>query len=128
MTHRSPQLGDTALQRARSVAIAYRTHLHTANPRVCDALDEAAVAAGETWVVPRTVTVALDDLLSTAAAAELAGVQPATIRQWRTRGYVDRHGRRSRLEPKTTDRRGWPLFLAADILEAAAATRQKRLH
>lgn len=121
-----PHLGDTALQRARGIAVAYRTHLHTANPTVCDALDDAARAAGEGWVIPRTVTVNLDDLIGTAAAAELAGVEQGTIRQWRKRGYVDRHGHSRKLEPKTRDHRGWPLFLAAEILEVAAATRRRR--
>lgn len=120
-------LGDTDLQRARRVARAYRTHLRTANPQACAALDDAVVAAGEGWwLVEHEITVDPDDLVGTAAAAELANVGQGTIRQWRKRGYVDRHGQHRRLEPATRDHRGWPLFRAADILEIAAATRRKR--
>jgi hypothetical protein len=121
------QLGDTELQRARGVARAYRQHLRTANPRVCTALDDAVVAAGEGWwLVEQEITIEPDDLVSTAGAAELASVGQGTIRQWRKRGFVDRHGHHRRLEPKTRDHRGWPMFLAADILEIAAATRRRR--
>lgn len=120
-------LGDTDLQRARGVARAYRQHLRTANRVLADALDDAVVAAGEGWwLVEHEITVEPDDLVSTAAAAELANVGQGTIRQWRKRGYMDRHGQHQRLEPKTRDHRGWPLFLAADILEIAAATRRRR--
>lgn len=121
------QLGDTDLQRARGIARAYRQHLKTANPDVCVALDDAVTAAGEGWwLVEHEITVEPDDLVSTAGAAELANVGQGTIRQWRKRGYMDRHGAHRRLEPKTRDHRGWPLFLASDILEIAAVTRRRR--
>lgn len=121
------QLGDTDLQRARGIARAFRQHLRTANPEIAHTLDDAVVAAGEGWwLVEHEITVEPDDLVSTAAAAELANVGQGTIRQWRKRGYVDRHGQSRRLQPKTRDHRGWPLFLAADILEIAATTRRRR--
>lgn len=120
-------LGDTALQRARSIARAYRQHLRTTNPAVCAALDDAVTAAGEAWwLVEHEITIEPDELLSTAEAAKLANVGQGTIRQWRKRGYIDRHGQHRHLEPKGRDHRGWPLFLAADILEITAATRRKR--
>ena len=121
------QLGDTDLQRARGIARAYRTHLRAVNRQAADLVDDAARAAGEDWwLIEHEVTVERDDLISTAAAAQLANVSMATIRQWRKRGYLDRHGHHRRLALKRRDHRGWPLFLAADILEVAAATRRKR--
>jgi hypothetical protein len=121
------QLGDTDLQRARGIARAYRTHLRTANPPLAAALDDAVEAAGEGWwLVEHEVTVEPDDLVGTSAAAQLANVGQGTIRQWRKRGYLDRHGHHRRLEFKRRDHRGWPLFLASDILEIAAATRRRR--
>lgn len=122
-----PELGNTPLRRARSIARAYRQHLKTANPDVCQALDDAADAAGEAWwLVEQLIHVSPDDMVGTTAAAELASVRPATVRQWRKRGFIDRHGGRRRLEPKSRDHRGWPLFLVADILEAATACRRSR--
>lgn len=128
MTGRTmPHLGDTALQRARSIARAYRQHLRTANRPAADAVDDAVEAAGEGWwIVEHEVTVEPDDLVGTAAAAQLANVNIGTVRQWRKRGYVDRHGHRRWLQPRRRDHRGWPLFLAADVLEVAAATRRHR--
>lgn len=120
-------LGDTELQRARRVAIAYRQHLRTANPGAAAALDDAVTAAGEGWwLVEQEVTVDPDDLLSTADAAQLASVRPGTVRQWRKRGFYDQYGHHRRLTPAGHDRRGWPQFRAADILAAAAATRHRR--
>jgi hypothetical protein len=120
-----PHPGDTALQRARRIALAYRQHLRVANRTLADALDEAAVAYGETWVAEEVVTVGPDEKVSTAAAAALAGVTAETVRQWRKRGYMA-NGVRVWLARAGLDERGWPLFRAADVLAAAAATRQTR--
>jgi hypothetical protein len=121
-------LGDTDLQRARRIAQAYRQHLRAVGRPLADQVDEAAVAAGEGWwLVEHEVTVEADDLLSTAQAAELANVGLGTIRQWRKRGYVDDRGQRCHLAPAKHDRRGWPLFLAEDVLTIAAVTRRRRV-
>lgn len=122
-----PYDGDTPLQRARRIALAYREHLKTANPEVCRALDDMAAQFGETWVLEHLVTTPPDALLTTAESAELAGVDVETIRQWRKRGYVGRDGQRRHLNPSSVNDQGWPLFLAAEVLEIAAATRRKRL-
>jgi hypothetical protein len=121
-----PHPGDTELQRARRIAIAYRTHLHTANPTVCDALDDMARTFGEGWVCGQPVTTPDDALVTTADAAELAAVQPETIHKWRRRGIVV-DGARLVLEARGLNERGWPLFRASEVLEFAAATRRKRL-
>ncbi|MFI6296830.1 helix-turn-helix domain-containing protein [Nonomuraea sp. NPDC050790] len=53
--------------------------------------------------------------LTTAGAAELAGVQPATIRKWVEREHLAPIGR---------DRRGHMLFTQVAVAEAEAKTRE----
>lgn len=123
-----PYAGDTPLQRARRLAIAYRQHLRTTNPELCAALDEAARSYGEGWVCESLLTTPDDELLTTAQAAELAGVDIETVRQWRKRGYVSRSGQREHLQVRGLSERGWPMFLAAEVREVAETTRRRRLH
>lgn len=125
---RWPFDGDTPLQRARRLALAYRQHLRTANPEMCDALDDAARAYGETWVCEQPVTVSPDQMLTTPEAAELAGVGQETIHKWRRRGILSADGGRRYLETRGLSERGWPMFKAAQVLEFAAETRRRRLH
>jgi len=47
-----------------------------------------------------------DMLLTTAQAAEVAGVKIGRIRQWNNRGHLERAG---------LDERGWPLYRALDV-------------
>ncbi len=56
------------------------------------------------------------DELTTAQAAELAGVRPDLIRQWKARGY---------LSPCSVDRQGRPRFLGIDVAKAEHRTRVK---
>lgn len=123
-----PHEGDTPLQRARRIALAYRQHLKTANPQLCDAVDDMAAGFGETWMLERLLTVEAEHLVTTVEAAELAGVDAETIRQWRKRGYVARSGIRQKLEKRGLNAKGWPLFRAADVLEIAATTRARRMN
>lgn len=53
-------------------------------------------------------------MLSTAESARLAGVSPATIRQWRARGWLERQG---------IDERGYPLHSAEAVRAAEARVR-----
>lgn len=47
-----------------------------------------------------------DMLLTTAEAAEVAGVKIERVRQWNRRGHLERAG---------LDQRGWPLYRALDV-------------
>ncbi len=119
--------GDTDLMKARRLTWAYRNLAKLANPDGCRALDEAATTYGQGWVCEQPITVPDDQMLTTAQAAELAGVEVETVRQWRKRGYISRTGQRAHLQVKGLSERGWPMFLASDVLEVAATTRQTRL-
>ncbi|MFG3180068.1 MerR family transcriptional regulator [[Kitasatospora] papulosa] len=55
--------------------------------------------------------------LTAREAALLAGVQPATIRDWRRRGLI---------EPTRGSTPHRPLYLAADVLEAVKAPKTTR--
>lgn len=54
-------------------------------------------------------------LLTTAQAADLAGVSTATVRQWASRGHLTAHGR---------DDHGRALYLLIDVAKAEHATRK----
>lgn len=56
------------------------------------------------------------DLISVSDAATLAGVDAATIRQWKKRGH---------LEPSGADEFGRPMFTGIAVLRAEAKTRHR---
>lgn len=56
-----------------------------------------------------------DDLIDYSYAATLAGVNEATVRQWKRRGH---------LHPAGMDEFGRPLFTGIDVLRAEAKTRR----
>lgn len=58
----------------------------------------------------------MDDLLTTRQAADLAFRKPGTIAAWVTRGLLPVADR---------DRRGWPLFLARDVMAAERTARER---
>lgn len=60
----------------------------------------------------------LDDLVTTNDAASHVGVDAATIRQWKSRGY---------LKPSGLDDRNRPLYRLIDVLRAARDTRQRAI-
>jgi uncharacterized protein YjcR len=60
-----------------------------------------------------------DGMLSTAQSAQLVGVSPATIRSWRTRGWLERQG---------LDERGWPLHTREAVRAADRQVRQNGLN
>ena len=59
-----------------------------------------------------------DGFLTTRDAARLAGVSPVTIRQWRSRGWLDRQG---------LDERGYPLHTPAAVRAAELKVRENGL-
>jgi hypothetical protein len=59
-----------------------------------------------------------DGLLSTAQSAQLVGVEPATIRSWRHRGWLARQG---------LDERGYPLHTRAAVRAAEKLVRENGL-
>lgn len=74
-----PNDDDTALDRRTLIAWSYRALAFEVAPERCTALDEAAKALGEHWVVPGEEP---DEYVSDAQAAALFGVAEATVRWW----------------------------------------------
>lgn len=83
-----PYPGDSPVAKARRVAHAYRARLEDAQPDWAAQLDQRFVSWGERWVVPHLALFDLDDWLTPAEAAELGGVDTATVRMWRARGRL----------------------------------------
>ena len=111
---RWPFPGDTPLVRARKVAQMYRARLRALSTDACDDADNAAVGFGETWVVPRVLTVNEDDWLSPADAADYLCVGIARIRGLRLS---------DRLPGRKVD--GEWQYRVADLLALQAATRRR---
>ncbi|HEY2763362.1 MAG TPA: hypothetical protein VGJ13_05030 [Pseudonocardiaceae bacterium] len=80
-----PNPGDDALTRRTLVFWSYRAALLKAAPEECAALDKAAVALGEAWVVPHPDP---GEYVSDEEAAALFGVQPATVRWWASAPHI----------------------------------------
>ena len=121
-----PHAGDNAVTRARRVAQAYRERLREVAPDACAGMDDRMRQLGQTWIVPEKLAHELDDLVTTAVAAELAGVEQRTVHAWRRRGYLSDSGQRRYLVATGQDARGWPLFRVGDVLKVAATTRRRR--
>jgi hypothetical protein len=117
---------DTPVTIARKVAVSYRTHLRAANPTACGRVDDAMRGFGQLWIVSSVVTTDADSMVTTADAAELAGVTVETVRQWRKRGYLDHDGQRQYLQVRGLDDHDWPMFNAGEVLAIVAATRSRR--
>lgn len=83
-----PFPGDAPVTVARKIAAAYRQALHLHAPEVGAELDRTMVDWGQTWVVPRVRRFDLDDWIGVADAADIAGVRPDTIGDWRRRDRV----------------------------------------
>lgn len=120
-----PWPGDTALTIARRVAVAYRTHLHAANPAVCDALDAAMRDYGQHWVLP-TPVVDGDGMgaVTTREAAARAGVSVDVIRQWACTPHPDDPTRA--LLPRFRRAGRERTYLIADVDTAAALVATRR--
>lgn len=119
---RWPHPTDTALDRARKVALMYRAALGTCSPAMRDQCDATAAGFGETWMLDRPQLVDPDQALTTAQAAELVHVQPHTIRQWACRDHPDQPGQPLLPRFKRVGRER--TYLARDVLAAAVAVRR----
>jgi DNA-binding transcriptional MerR regulator len=60
----------------------------------------------------------LDQLVSTVEAANIVGVEPTTIRQWKTRHI---------LEPSGLDKYKRPLYRLLDVMQAEQKTRRSMI-
>ena len=110
---RWPDPGDSAIDRARAIAYSYRVALIEVAPGRAEVLDSAAVALGELWVVPQLASVAPGELVSTAMASGLLGVDPATLRSWSSRPHI----------PVSRRQGGWDL---EELVAYQASQRQRR--
>lgn len=73
------------MERARQVCIEYRLHLFKLDPDLCNVIDEAAIAVGETWVRPEIAREMEDDEVTVARAAEIVGRSVAWVYKWISR-------------------------------------------
>jgi hypothetical protein len=89
VSSRWPFPGDSPTDRARQVAIQYRTALEQAAPAACHAIDQAALWVGETWVLPGYAVETEDDLVTVARAAELVGMSRRWVYLKVTRAAAD---------------------------------------
>ena len=79
---RWPFPGDLPVDRARLVALQYRELLWRLDPLACAAVDEAAVLAGENWVLREWAIEDEDDFVSVSRAAELVGRSTRWVYNW----------------------------------------------
>lgn len=82
VVNRWPFPGDLPVDRARLVALQYRELLWKLDPVTCAVVDEAAVLAGESWVLREWAIETEDDYVSVARAAELVGRSTRWVYAW----------------------------------------------
>ena len=82
--------GDTREQRARRIAWAYRRQLESSDLSACRALDQVMYEVGEFWVADKR-PLDPDELLAAPDMASLLAIQPHDLRNWASRGYINRY-------------------------------------
>jgi len=88
VTNAWPYPGEGQIVRARRVAAAYRQALWDIDAEACAEVDSLMLSFGQNWVAPRVVQYEPERWLSARDAAELAAVEMAQLRQWRSRGLL----------------------------------------
>lgn len=73
---------DSPSDRARAVALQYRQALWSTRPDLCAVIDQAAVWAGEHWVLNEWAVETEDDLVTVPRAAELVGRSTRWVYHW----------------------------------------------
>ncbi|MCX5066637.1 hypothetical protein OOJ91_12185 [Micromonospora lupini] len=121
---RWPNHLDNPTHRARAVARMYRAHLRAARPDLCDQADGTARRFGETWPLEREELIEPEQELTTAEAAALVNVPPATIRKWACLDHPERPG--EKLLPRFKKRGRETVYLAGKVLEAVAVLRRAK--
>lgn len=107
---------DTLLERARRIALSYRSALLSIDPEHCRRLDDRAVELGQSWVRPLVSEVTdLDERLTADQIGELFTINPRTVRMWGYRGHIDVLGEG-----------GKPLYRLGDVIDYLAKARQAR--
>lgn len=77
-----PFPGDLPVDRARQVALQYRKALWETRPDLCATIDQAAVWAGEHWVISEWAVETGEDWVLIARAAELVGRSKRWVWAW----------------------------------------------
>ncbi len=123
--NRWPFPDDSPVQRARHIAIMYRTRLRAVDRAAADDCDATARQFGETWIAPEAVAYPDDKEVTTDEAASMANVTVDTIRQWACMPHPEKPG--EPLLPRFGKRGRQRTYIARKVREAAAAvTRAKR--
>lgn len=83
----------TRLEWARDAARAYRRIALRADPEACARLDEQCIDAGQRWVAPQIIPLAVAEeaIVAKATPAEIArmsGIPVGTIYSWISRGLL----------------------------------------
>lgn len=111
---------DTPLQRARKIALAYRSALYAAAPEECRRLDDRAITLRQGWIAPVELPAdaadgnVLDAILSDLDIEHFWRIPASTVRSWARRGLIERQYMRG-------NRVG---YRVGDVLDAQARTRR----
>ena len=91
-----PFPADTPLERARKIALAYRSALYAAAPEECRRLDDRAITLRQGWVAPVELPEKahdgniLDAVLSDLDIEHFWRIPAVTIRAWASKGLLER--------------------------------------
>lgn len=109
---------NTALDKARRIALAYRRALQAVDPQRATEIDAKARELGQWWAAPTELA---PDAAEALMGAELSpveieqsiGIAAGTVRVWANRGLLTNHGEKGR-----------PRFRVVEVLEIEARNRK----